>query len=411
MLFVGEVSMSIVVWEEAIMEYDFKTLVDRTKMDSEKWNMMKAANPEVGEGVSPFSVADMDLMHPPEFVEAMKEYMDKVILGYGMPGDGYYEAVMGWMERRHNWHIKKEWIVITPGIIPAIYNLVQMFTKKNEGVIVLTPVYYPFFSAIKSNGRQVVESPLNNSDGTYKIDFDDLEKKAQDPNNKLILFCSPHNPVGRVWHEDEIKRVGEICLENDVKIVSDEIHFDLIMPGNKHTVFASISDEFRDNVVTCTAPSKSFNLAGMMTSNIIVPNENLRKGLKKQLDKNGLEVWSPLGFEACRISYTKCESWLDQLIQHIDSNQKALRQYLQDNLPEVKLYPLEGTYLSWMDFNFLGMSNKDLEKFMTMDAHVFFDEGYIFGETGSGFERMNIACPTQNMIDAMERIKTALGNK
>ena len=389
------------------MEYDFKTLVDRTDMDSEKWNLMKTTNPEIKEGISPFSVADMDLMHPPEFVEGMKEYMDKIILGYGMPGAGYYEAVISWMERRHNWHIEEDWIVITPGIIPAIYNLVQVFTEINEGVIVMTPVYYPFFSAIKSNGRQVVESPLNNEDGTYKIDFDDLEKKAKDPNNKLILFCSPHNPVGRVWTEDEIRRVGQICLENNVQIVSDEIHFDLVMPGKKHTVFASISDEMRDHVITCTAPSKSFNLAGMMTSNIVIANEYLRQKMKKQLDKNGLEVWSPLGFEACRISYTKCEDWLDQLILHIDNNYKALGEYIKENLPKVKLYPLEGTYLPWMDFGYLGMSDKELERFMTMKAHVFFDEGYIFGKTGSGFERMNIACPTQTVIDAMERIRCA----
>lgn len=390
------------------MTYDFSKFIDRTNLNSEKWDLMLRTNPKVGEGIPPFSVADMDFAHPPEFVEGMKDFIGKIVLGYGMPGDQYYEAVISWMKRRHNWEIKEDWIVITPGIIPAIYNLIQTFTEENEGVIVMTPIYYPFFSAIRSNNRQIIDSPLDNSTGEYKIDFDDLEEKAKDPNNKLILFCSPHNPVGRVWTEDEIKKVGRICRDNNVQIISDEIHFDLIMPGNKHTVFASISDEFRDNVITCTAPSKSFNLAGMMTSNIVISNKTLRDRFRKQLGKNGLEVWNPLGFEACRLSYTLCEDWLDELILHIAENHKSLNKYLSENLPEVKLYPLQGTYLAWMDFNYLGMSDKELEEFMTMKAHVFFDEGYIFGKPGSGFERMNLACPEDVMIQAMERIKAGL---
>lgn len=393
------------------MDYDFHTLVDRSQMNSEKWTMMQKTNPNVNPGISPFSVADMDFKHPPQFVEGMKDFMDKIVLGYGMPGKDYYEAVLSWFKRRHNWDVSEDWIVITPGIIPAIYNLIQAFTEENEGVIVMTPVYYPFFSAIKSNNRRIVDSPLDNSTGEYKIDFEDLEKKAKDPKNKIIIFCSPHNPVGRVWTEDEIKEVGRICLENDVKIISDEIHFDLVMPGNKHTVFASISDEFRDNVITCTAPSKSFNLAGLMTSNIIIPNEDYREMLKKQLNKNGIEVWNPIGFEACRLSYTICEDWLDQLVVHLNNNYKALEEYIKKNMPQVKLYPLQGTYLAWMDFNYLQMSNGKLEEFMTHDAQVFFDEGYIFGKTGSGFERMNIACPTETMISAMDRIKDAVSGQ
>lgn len=387
------------------MAYNFDKHIDRANLNSEKWEIMKQINPNVGEGIAPFSVADMDFAHPPEFVEGMKEFMEKIVLGYAVPGKDYYDAVTGWMKRRHNWDVDQDWIVITGGIIPAIYNLVQTFTEEKNGVILMTPVYYPFFSAIRKNNREVVESVLDNSSGRYEIDFDDLEAKAKNPNNKLLIFCSPHNPVGRVWTEDEIKRVGRICLDNDVKIVSDEIHFDLIMPGHKHTVFANISDEFRDNVITCTAPSKSFNLAGMMTSNIIIPNEEYRKKFKKQLDRNGLEIWNPLGFEACRLSYTLCEDWLDQLILHINSNHQALGQYLTKNLPQVKLYPLEGTYLAWMDFNYLGLSNEELEEYMTQKAEVFFDEGYIFGDSGSGFERMNIACPEALMIDAMKRIK------
>lgn len=390
------------------MKYDFETLIDRSQLNSEKWVLMKETNPNVEEGIPPFSVADMDFKHPPEFVEGMKEFMDKIVLGYGMPGQEYYDAVISWMDRRHNWDIKEDWIVITPGIIPAIYNLIQAFTEENDGVIVMTPIYYPFFSAIKYNNRKIVEAPLDNSSGEYKIDFDVLEKKAKDPQNKMLLFCSPHNPVGRVWTEEEINKVGRICLDNDVKIVSDEIHFDLIMPGHKHKVFASISDEFRDNVITCTAPSKSFNLAGLMTSNIIIENADVRKRFKRQLGKNGIEVWNPIGFEACRLSYTLCSDWLDQLVLHINNNFKALGDYLYENLPEVKLYPLEGTYLGWMDFNYLNMSNEALEKFMTQDAQVFFDEGYIFGENGSEFERMNLACPTDSMIAAMERIKNAI---
>lgn len=393
------------------MKYDFKTLVDRSDQNSEKWLLMKETNPDIKPGVPPFSVADMDLKHPPQFIEGMKKYMDNIILGYGMPGDDYFDAVLSWMKRRHNWNIDREWILITGGIIPAIYNLIQAFTDENDGVIVLTPVYYPFYNAIKSNNRKIIGSPLKDNSGSYEIDYDDLEKKAKDPANKLILFCSPHNPVGRVWTEEEIQKVGRICLDNDVQIVSDEIHFDLIMPGYRHTVFASISEELRDNVITCTAPSKSFNLAGMMTSNIIIPNEQLRKKLYKQLQRNGLEVWNPLGFEACRLSYELCEDWLDELVLQIKCNYDELSKYLSENLPNVKLYPLQGTYLAWMDFSYLGLSNEDLEKMMTQEAQVFFDEGYIFGENGSGFERMNLACPTDVMLDAMARIKIAIDNK
>ncbi|MGF6376596.1 cystathionine beta-lyase [Clostridiales Family XIII bacterium PM5-7] len=390
------------------MKYDFNTLIDRSNQSSDKWLLMKQTNPAVQAGIPPLSVADMDMKHPPQFLEGMKQYIEKTVMGYTAPSDEYFDAVIKWMNRRHNWKIEKEWILITSGIIPAIHNLIQAFTEKGDGVIVLTPVYYPFYRAIETNGRKIVDSSLNNTTGEYRIDFDDLEKKAKDPKNKLILFCSPHNPVGRVWTRAELERVGQICLEHNVQIISDEIHFDLIMPGNQHTVFASISKELMDNVITCTAPSKSFNLAGMMTSNIIIPNKEKRGMLHKQLEKNGAEVWSPIGFEACRLSYELCEDWLDELILHIQHNYEALSSFVEENLPKVKLYPLQGTYLAWLDFSYLGLTNEKLEHLMTQEAQVFFDEGYIFGENGSGFERINIACPTNVMIEAMERIKSAI---
>ena len=390
------------------MSYDFTTLVDRSELNSEKWSMMHQLNPDLKKGVAPFSVADMDFKHPPEFVQGMKDYMDKIVLGYSMPGEDYYDAVINWMRIRHNWNIKKEWIVITGGIIPAIFNIVQTFTEEKDGIIVLSPIYYPFYNAIEKNHRKIIASEFDNSSGEYKINYDDLEKKAKDPNNKMILFCSPHNPVGRVWTGEEIERVGRICLDNDIKIVSDEVHFDLTMPGYKHNVFASVSDDFNDNIITCTAPSKSFNLAGMQTSNIIIADKETRKQFRNKLGQNGHEVWNPLGFEACRLSYTLCDGWLNELILQIYKNYSVLKEYLERNLPEVKLYPLEGTYLAWMDFGYLGLSHEELENLMIYKAQVFFDEGYIFGENGKGFERMNIACPTDVMLKALERIKDSI---
>ena len=389
-------------------KYDFESVVNRHGQSSEKWVLMRRQCPEVGEEVVPFSVADMELKHPPELVRGLIDYIaDDAVLGYTIPYDAYYDAVTGWMERRHGWRIEREWISVSNGVIPAIYDLVKAFAGRGEGVILLTPVYYPFYNAVVRNGRRVLDCPLRDTGGAYEIDFDLLEKTARDPAAKLLIFCSPHNPVGRVWRREELERVGDICLRHGVTIVSDEIHFDLVLPGHRHTVMASLSEELADAVVTCTAPSKTFNLAGMQTANIVIRNPALRAAYREEQARSGFDCLNALGFRTCELAYTKCEPWLDALLELLERNRRALSNWLAERMPRVRMYPLEGTYLAWLDFRALGLAPEALETLMTRKAQVFFDEGYIFGEAGAGFERMNIACPTRVLLDALERVASA----
>lgn len=390
------------------MKYDFETIVSRSGSCSSKWDQMKGWNPNVGSDIVPFSVADMELRNAPEIIEGIKEYVDKTILGYTNAGEAYYNAVSGWMGRRHSWDIKPEWILGTPGVVNAFYTAVKAFTKPGEGVILMTPVYYPMYMAVERNKRKIVRNPLIYKDNRYSIDFDDLEQKAKDPSNTLIILCSPHNPVGRVWTPEELERIGRICIDNNVVIVSDEIHFDIIMPGYKHTVFATISEEFADHSIVCTAPSKTFNLAGLQTSNIIIRNERLRERFLEEQLSVSISRLNMIGYKACELAYDKGEEWLEQLLLHIDHNRLVLTEYMEQNLPQIKVIPMEGTYLQWLDLNALGISPLELERIMHMEAQVFFDEGYVFGEEGKGFERMNIACPTNVMLVALERMKKTL---
>jgi aminotransferase/cystathionine beta-lyase len=308
------------------------------------------------------------------------------------------------MKRRHDWVVKKDWIIGSPGVVNAFFQAVKAFTEQGDGIIIQPPVYYPFHIAVESNKRTLVKNPLIFTGSTYLIDYDDLERKAKNPKNKVLLFCSPHNPVGRVWTPEELARVGEICLRNNVLIISDEIHFDLIMPGHKHTVFANVSEELSNNTIVCTAPSKTFNLAGMQTSNIIIPNEKIRKVYLQEMASNGFYSLNILGYKACEIAYTECEEWLEQLLELIYHNHLELKKFIQKNMPVIKAIELEGTYLQWMDFRGLGLNKDELEKLMHFEAEVFFDEGYLFGEEGAGFERMNLACPTGIMMDGLKRM-------
>ena len=388
--------------------YDFQTVVSRD--DSAKWLQMKGWNPNIKEGVIPFTVADMELKHPPELIDGLKSFLDDAILGYASPTASYTNSVIQWMDKRHDWQIKKEWLVETPGVITAFFSSVSAFTDPGDGVILMSPVYYPFYKAIERNDRKVMNNNLiRNTDGSYEIDFHDLEEKAKDPKTKLLLFCSPHNPVGRVWKLEELKKIGEICNKNGVLVLSDEIHFDLVMPGYKHIVYASISDEFAQNCIVCTAPSKTFNLAGMQVANIIIPNENIRNTFTNFLLKSSNSLrHNMLGYKACEIVYTQCDKWLDQLNLHIFKNSEIVTNFMKEHFPMIKVTKLEGTYLLWMDFRAIGLEPKKLENILHNEAQVFFDEGYIFGESGNGFERMNLACPTKPIIEAMARLNTTL---
>lgn len=390
------------------MKYDFETLTNRANTGSSKWEQMKLWNPKVSEDVIPFSVADMELKNPPEVIEGLRSYLNTAILGYTLPTKSYLEAVAGWMNQRHNWEIHADWIIGSPGVVHAFFTVIRALTEPGDGVIVMTPVYYPFYAAIKRNNRTLIKNPLINIGSTYLIDFEDLEAKAKDPRNKILLFCSPHNPVGRVWTKEELTKVGEICLRNEVRIISDEIHFDLIMPGYQHTVFASLNEELANNVITCTAPSKTFNLAGLQTSNIIIPSKKIRILYRREVEAQGLSTLNILGYKACEIAYTQCEDWLDQFIELVYHNHLVLKAYIEENVPQIKVHVLEGTYLQWMDFRELNLHQNELEELMHSKAELFFDEGYIFGDEGIGFERMNIACPTNILVQALERLKAAI---
>jgi len=392
------------------MKYDFTTRVNRKNDGSAKWAGMYKKNPGVSSGIVPLSVADMELLNPPEIIQGLKAHLDKTILGYTRPTPQYYDALIRWMKQRHNWDIKEEWVLLAPGVVPAFFMAIRALTEPGDGVIVQPPVYYPFYFAIDGNNRKLVSNPLirDEENLTYRIDYDDLETKAKDPNNKILLFCSPHNPVGRVWTEQELRRVSEICLRNNVLMLSDEIHFDILLPGFTHTVYSTLSEEAEQNCVVLTAPSKTFNLAGMQTSNIIIPNAAIRENVQKEFMSNSLIMLGNLGLKACEIAYNECGQWLDEFILLVKQNHNIVKYFFAQFIPQVKVYPLEGTYLQWLDFRAFGMEAKALEEFMINEAEWFTDEGIMFGEEGAGFERINLACPMEVIEEALERLRKAL---
>lgn len=393
------------------MKYDFTTRVNRRNCGSSKWNEMQRIDPAVKEGIITFSVADMELKNPPEITVGLQNYLADAVLGYSTATDSYYDAVCNWMQTRHNWEIKKEWVVTSKGVVPALFHAVRAFTKPGGGVMIMTPVYYPFYKAIETNGRRLVKNPLMKTDDTYTIDFADLEKKASDPTNTLLILCSPHNPVGRVWKEEELKEVVRICLKYEVLIISDEIHFDLLLPGYKHTVLAAVSEDIADNCVICTAPSKTFNLAGMQTSNIIIKNPNLREKFSQEMGIDADFSLNILGYKACEIAYRECSKWLDEFLLLLDQNRRLTESYIQENLPKISVCKMEGTYLQWWDCRNMGMDEQELERFMVFQAELFLDEGYIFGDEGKRFERVNLACPTKVLQEALERLSSAFSSK
>ena len=387
------------------MKYDFETLIPRKNMGSRKWNVMAQHNPNAAEDVIPLSVADMEFRNPPELAQGLKDYIDRSILGYTLPNDAFYQSVARWMKNRHQWDIKPEWLVQAPGVVNALFGIVKTFTEPGDGIIIMQPVYYPFSAAITQNGRELVNNALIYEDYAYRIDFDDLEKKAKDPKNKMLILCSPHNPIGRVWTREELEKVGRICIDNNVLVVSDEIHFDFILTGHKHTVFANISEEFAQHCIICTAPSKTFNIAGLNISNIVIPNDHLRKQL---LEKNQRDFASnALGIQACRICYDDCGAWKDEMLCMIEYNYQQVKKFVEEKLPQIKVIELQGTYLLWLDCTALGLSDEELEK-LTLGADLYLDEGYLFGPGGSGFERINLACPTRYLMAAMERFQKAI---
>ncbi len=389
--------------------HDFTTLVDRSAMGSVKWRLMHEANPSVPPGIAPFSVADLDLKNAPEIIAGLQSFLDEAVLGYTMAPEPYTQAVLGWMRRRHGWEVDPDWLVPTSGVVPAFFNAIRCFTEPGDGVIIQTPAYYPFYQAIERNRRRLARNPLVLRDGRFRIDFDHLRELARDPANKLLLLCSPHNPTGRVWAREELQQVADIVLANDLVLVSDEIHFDLVLPGYRHTVVSTLGEEIARRTVVCTAPSKTFNLAGMATSNIVIPDPDLRRRFVAGLEAIGFLFPNVLGYKACELAYTRGEAWLEGLLQLVQRNHERVRRFLAERLPAVTVFDLEGTYLQWMDFRALGRSAEELQTLHEQQAMVFFDEGTIFGEEGAGFERMNLAAPEATVQQALERLAACHG--
>jgi cystathionine beta-lyase len=400
------------------MKLPFDKKIDRIGTNSVKWEFVQREGDPlywehtesfVGEnGVLPLWVADMDFRCPEPVVEALVARAQHGIYGYSAPTDAFYQSVVNWMERRHGWEIAPEWICITPGVVPALSLLVRTFVYPGDKVLIQPPVYYPFFSAIENNGCQVVASPLIYESDGYRMDFTDLEDKAKDPRVKMAILCSPHNPVGRVWTRDELLRFGEICIKNDLLIVSDEIHGDLIHPGHVFTPFAKISHEFAQRSIICTAPTKTFNLAGVPTSCIVIPNDDLRGRFTKTIQSDGLELGNAFGIVALQAAYDHGEPWLEQVLSYIHANLEYLNKYVSEHIPQISVVQPEGTYLVWLDCKKLGLDKLGLKRLMLERARVYLDEGFIFGAEGEGFERINIACPRPLLAEALDRIRAAV---
>lgn len=387
------------------MKYDFDTPVSRYGTDAAKYAGLTGAAGEL----LPLWVADMDFPAPPEVLEALQERVAHGVFGYGdLAGEAYFKPLHDWYARRFGWSVEREWLVRTPGVVFAVYNAVRAFTQPGDGVLTLEPVYYPFARAVKGNRRKPAVSQLVYKDGRYFVDFADFERKIVEGDVKLFILCSPHNPVGRVWTRDELTQMGEICLQHGVKVVADEIHADFVRPGHLHTVFASISPEFADSTVTCTAPSKTFNLAGLQNSNIFISNGRLREAFEREVSRTGYGEPNVMGIVSCQAAYAHGEEWLEELKTYLEGNLDFVRAYLKAHIPQVRLVEPEGTYLIWLDCTALGMDVGKLDDFMYCKAGLWLDNGPLFGAGGAGFQRMNIACPRKTLAKAMQRLEKAV---
>ena len=360
--------------------------------------------------ILPMWVADMDFRCPDAVIEAILTRAEHGIFGYTAPTRPFYDSVAGWMERRHGWKIEADWICLTPGVVPALNMLVRAYTNPGGKVLIQPPVYYPFYGAVQNNEAQLVTNPLILENGHYRMDLEDLASTCSDPDVKMAILCSPHNPVGRVWTSEELEAFGQICVDNDIIIVSDEIHGDLIYPDYVFTPFAKLNQDFAQNSVICTAPSKTFNLAGLQTSCIIIPDPDLRAKFQNILQSNGLFGINVFGMVALQAAYDHGEPWLQQLLKYLDANLKYLESYIAENIPELEVIHPEGTYLVWIDCRKLGLDKQELRGLIFEKAKVYLDDGFIFGPEGDGFERINIACPRKLLVEALDRIKQAIGS-
>ncbi|MCR9071941.1 MAG: pyridoxal phosphate-dependent aminotransferase [Alphaproteobacteria bacterium] len=399
------------------MPFDFDEIIDRENTHSVKWDYHnhggfavwdKTYGHHGADRVLPMWVADMDFRCPPVVTEALGKLAAHGIFGYSAKTDDYVDAVCGWFRERQGWGVQGDWLITAPGVVPTLNVIVRAFTEPGDRVIVQRPVYYPFFRVTHNNGCEVVSNTLILEDGTYRMDLDDLEKKARDPKAKLLILCSPHNPIGKVWSRTDLIAVAEICARHGVIVVADEIHGDLMFPGVTFTPFASLGDTAAQNTIVCTAPSKTFNLAGLHTSNIFIPNPDLRARFAETFAAHSLPGMNPFGIAATIAAYRGGAAWLDAAMAYIAGNADRLISFFGQEVPEIRAIRPEGTYLQWFDCRALGLDKDALEDLMLNKAKVYFDEGYIFGDEGAGFERINLACPRSTLDQALVRIRDAV---
>lgn len=386
--------------------YNFDKVIDRHGTNCLKFDFAKERGKN-GDELSLW-VADMDFQVAKPITDALQAQVNHGIYGYSEVKSDYFDIVKNWFKDNFDWEIKKGSLVKTPGVVYAIAMAVKAFTKEGEAVIIQQPVYYPFSEMIIANNRKLVNSPLVLKDGRYEIDFEDFEKKIVENNVKLFILCSPHNPVGRVWSVEELKRIGDICIKHDVVIFSDEIHADFVYEPNKHHVFASLGESYAANSVIATAPSKSFNIAGLQVSNIFIENKKLRDAFRNEIVKSGYSQLNTMGLAAARAAYESGKEWLDEVRAYIKDNLIFFRDYLKENIGELSLIEPEGTYLVWVDFRKLGLSEKQREDLIVNKAKLWIDSGAMFGVDGEGFERFNIACPRSYLKKALDSLKKAV---
>ena len=382
------------------MKYDFDEIIVRRDTNAEKWDSVADGD------VLPMWVADMDFRTAPAIINALQRRVSHGIFGYTRVPDEYYKAVSEWFSRRHGWKPEREWFICTTGVVPAISAIIKALTVPGDKVIIQTPVYNCFFSSIRNNGCEIADSPLIYENNTYRMDYEDLERKAADERTKVMLLCNPHNPAGRVWTKEELTKVGEICLRHNVTVISDEIHCELVYPGYTYTPFASLSEEFQRRCVTCVSPSKAFNIAGLQIANIIAQDEETRRKIDKAININEVCEVNPFGVEAAMAAYSEeGEEWLLQLLDYLKGNYDCMKEFCEKHLPDFPIVKLEGTYLVWMNCERLHIPSGTLEKRLIEEAKLWINPGTLYGAEGEGFMRWNIACPRAVMIKGLKRFR------
>jgi cystathionine beta-lyase len=385
--------------------FDFDEVIDRTNTNSIKYEFAKERG--MPEGLLPMWVADMDFKTPPTVIDKLIEVSKHGIFGYTEVKEDYFQALSGWFSRRFNYNVHKSWVRKTPGVVFALAMCIRAYTKPGDSVIIQTPVYYPFSGCILENGRKLVDNPLRYHQGRYTMDFDDLEKKMVSENAHLLLLCSPHNPVSRVWTRQELSELGRICLKHDCLVISDEIHCDFIFGGRAHHIFSTVQSAFEEISVILTAPSKTFNIAGLHIANAFISNSNLRTLLKQEMSRTGTSQLNAMGLAACQAAYETGEQWLESLLAYLEGNIALTKEFILQRLPQLHLIEPEGTYLLWLDCRKLG-DDQEINDIIIKKARLWLDSGTMFGKTGSGFQRINIACPKSVLLEALERLDKAV---